>query len=262
MAQARPGYHHGGEVRTGRRPASPSRRLTGTRGAVEFHTNDAAGALTTPRGDGYRAISRRFFGELCCGTAASSAKIWHDCRESRSCRHPRVLQTIGVNEVLPLYRGKGCPSCRGTGIGRTGVLETSSMMNTGSDREQSPDGDTEEEGNRTWHAGDARRCHPQSLDGITTLEEALIRRNLNNAVSQSPRFSRPRCFPCQRSSFEAPDDPAAMLGQDAEHDYTYREIIRSRKDKKIGKHAVAPIVASVMTKAALTPHFLFKCPRY
>jgi type II secretory ATPase GspE/PulE/Tfp pilus assembly ATPase PilB-like protein len=51
-------------------------------------------------------------------------KICDDCRESFM-PPPAVLQTIGVNEVLPLYRGKGCPSCRGTGYrGRTGVFET------------------------------------------------------------------------------------------------------------------------------------------
>ena len=97
--------------------------LTGHVVLSTFHTNDAAGALT-------RLVEMGIEPFLVASSVSCVVgqrllrKICDDCRESFM-PPPAVLQTIGVNEVLPLYRGKGCPSCRGTGYrGRTGVFET------------------------------------------------------------------------------------------------------------------------------------------
>jgi general secretion pathway protein E len=97
--------------------------LTGHVVLSTFHTNDAAGALT-------RLVEMGIEPFLVASSVSCVVgqrllrKICDDCKESFM-PPPAVLQTIGVNEVLPLYRGKGCPSCRGTGYrGRTGVFET------------------------------------------------------------------------------------------------------------------------------------------
>ncbi len=96
--------------------------LTGHIVLSTFHTNDAAGALTRFVEMGIEpflvassvncVIAQRLLRRVC-----------EECKESYypSCA---ILESIGINEPVAFFKGKGCPACRNTGYkGRVGIFE-------------------------------------------------------------------------------------------------------------------------------------------
>lgn len=119
-----------GEIRDGETAEMAVRAsLTGHLVFSTLHTNDAVGAIPRLLDMGVEpfllassltaVIAQRLVRTIC-----------KQCKEE-TIPDPRLLRRLGSEELTrnaKLYRGKGCPSCRGTGYrGRIGVFELLSM---------------------------------------------------------------------------------------------------------------------------------------
>lgn len=96
--------------------------LTGHIVLSTFHTNDAAGALT-------RLVEMGIEPFLVASSVTcviAQRLLRRICEECKETYYPStaILESLGLNEHISLYRGKGCPVCRNTGYrGRVGTFE-------------------------------------------------------------------------------------------------------------------------------------------
>ncbi|HEY9856137.1 MAG TPA: ATPase, T2SS/T4P/T4SS family [Stenomitos sp.] len=96
--------------------------LTGHLVLTSLHTNDATGAITRLVEMG---IEPYLIGSAMLGAIAQRLvrQICPECREAYRA-DPEILAQMGLPEDTPLYRGKGCDACHGTGHqGRRAVYE-------------------------------------------------------------------------------------------------------------------------------------------
>ncbi len=96
--------------------------LTGHLVLTSLHTNDATGAITRLVEMG---IEPYLIGSAMLGAIAQRLvrKICPECREAYRA-DPEILAQVGLPEDTPLYRGKGCETCHGSGHqGRRAVYE-------------------------------------------------------------------------------------------------------------------------------------------
>lgn len=151
--------------------------LTGHIVLSTFHTNDAAGALT-------RFVEMGIEPFLVASSVTcviAQRLIRRICEECKETYYPSmtVLESIGIREQIPLYRGKGCPVCRDTGYkGRVGVFEVLIVDDDVRDLVVKKVSSEEiknkaVENGMTLIRDDAIR---KALLGITTLEEAMTLR--------------------------------------------------------------------------------------
>ncbi|HOJ71937.1 MAG TPA: GspE/PulE family protein [Syntrophorhabdaceae bacterium] len=148
--------------------------LTGHIVLSTFHTNDSAGALTRLVEMGIEPFL--VASSVTCVIAQRLLrKICDECKESY---YPSkaILESAGIKESVPLYRGRGCPVCRNTGYkGRVGTFE---VLTVDDDIRELivKKVSSEEIKNRAIENGmktmkdDAIR---KAILGITTLEEAM-----------------------------------------------------------------------------------------
>ncbi len=154
--------------------------LTGHIVLSTFHTNDSAGALT-------RMIEMKIEPFLVASSVSCVIaqrllrRVCNECKEPY--KPPKgILNTLGIEEDVPMYRAKGCPVCRNTGYkGRVGVFEI--LIVNDEIRELVVNKASSEiikkkaleSGMREMHE-DARR---KAVLGITTLEEAYAMTQLD-----------------------------------------------------------------------------------
>ncbi|MGE5708027.1 MAG: ATPase, T2SS/T4P/T4SS family, partial [Bacteroidota bacterium] len=96
--------------------------LTGHMVLTSLHTNDAVASITRL---GEMGIESYLTGQAMLGAVAQRLvrTICPDCKESYD-PTPEVIETLGLEAGEKLFRGKGCPTCRGTGYkGRRAAYE-------------------------------------------------------------------------------------------------------------------------------------------
>lgn len=148
--------------------------LTGHVVLSTFHTNDAPGALTRLTEMGIEPFLVASSVSCVMGQRLLR-KICEDCKEAYM-PPPAVLESIGVHESVPLYRGRGCPVCRNSGYkGRTGVFEV--LVMDDEVRELVVDKVSTEVIKKKAMEKSMREMREDAIKkallGVTTLEEAL-----------------------------------------------------------------------------------------
>jgi type IV pilus assembly protein PilB len=96
--------------------------LTGHLVLTSLHTNDAVASITRL---GEMGLEAYLFGQAMLGAVAQRLvrSICPDCKEPYD-PPDTVREELGLEEGDKLYRGKGCPTCRGTGYkGRRAAYE-------------------------------------------------------------------------------------------------------------------------------------------
>ncbi len=139
-----------------------------------LHTNSAVGAVTRMVDLG---IQRFLISSSMLGVMAQRLvrKICPECKEQVDVERG-LREGLGIPTDAPLYRGKGCKSCRMTGyIGRLGIFEMIEMQ--GKLRDMIVDGANEsairEEASRRGMSTLRQEAISRALEGMTTAEEVL-----------------------------------------------------------------------------------------
>jgi type IV pilus assembly protein PilB len=103
--------------------------MTGHLVLTSLHTNDATSSITRLEEMG---LEPYLVGSALLGAAAQRLvrQICHECREEYR-PPPEILHELGLAEDAPLFRGKGCEACHGTGYkGRRGIYEVFLLSQT------------------------------------------------------------------------------------------------------------------------------------